>query len=248
MKKTILTIALCLLMLGITENVKSQFDEKKYLNEILNNLEQINSVSYIQTTIMNQRGDTVPMLDRPIKNYYKEFSNPADTATGISFVIFDATDTTKLAAFYHENVYVSLRHDIKAILVDSANFRGGKVFFNSVKNIIRYALNPNDSISTEFHDFGDSLLFRLNVYADRGVMLDDKRPVYFSGGSNGIELSNYDVWINKATGLPFKRKTIFSARSGIYWEDLDDVQMNKMDINNFVPSRYFPEDYDIIMR
>ena len=246
MKKNIPLIVSCLLILGITGSCKSKFDEKKYLTKILNNLEQIKSISYFHTMVWNEPGDTVPSpFRRPYEYYNKEFANPADTATGVSIGEFEITDTTRLYRSYDKNVYISLRDYDKTISIDSSLFRLPiKAFFNSAQNIIKYALTTNDSILKEVHDFGDSLLFRLTVYSNKRVMLGEKRPLYVSPGDE-IKISKYDIWINKTTGLPYKSKTTWSDIYYIYWEDVSDVQINTMDIKDFIPARYLPADYDI---
>ena len=71
-KLTSLAIAICLLTLCITESCKSKFDEKKYLTQILNNIEQVKSASYIHSMVWSQPGDTIPSPYRPpLELYYK---------------------------------------------------------------------------------------------------------------------------------------------------------------------------------
>jgi len=261
MKKAILPIVSCLLMLGIN-SCKNKFDEKKYLTEILNNLEQVKSASYFFT--ITSGIDTMLISSTKTQWYCKEFANPADTAIGVSNGSFHPTDTTKMLSSYDGNarIYISdnnKRVEIDSFKVDSWPFRRQRSFFYSMKNIINYALSTNDSISKEFHDFGDSLLFRLNIYSDmRQVLLLFKKPLYFDGvnanpffGNNPTprdeilehKLVRYDVWINKNNGLPYKLK--MTDQVLVLLEEISDIRINKMDINDFVPSRYIPADYDI---
>ena len=237
-------------MLGIAESCKSKFDEKKYLTELLNNLEQVKSVSYFHT----QTGKAPPYN----KWYMKEFANPADTAAGVKYGIF-FPDTT-MYIYYDGNARVQVEDHLKRIVIDSLEstpFRSAGVFFNNVKNIIKNALNPKDSISTEFQDFGDSLLFSLNVYSDKRVGLGNKWPFYsvdstrtvyyFNNPTPRNEISEYiatkyDVWISKSTGLPYRLEGVLSS-SGV----VSDVQINQIDIEDFIPSRDLPPDYDIMV-
>ena len=248
-KLTILPLALCLLMLGIAESCKSKFDEKKYLTEVLNNIEQVKTASYFYTMLMSDHGDTVPSSspNRQFPELYvNEFANPADTAVGASIIEFLATDTTKMFRYYHEYTSIpSINHVNKTIRMSYSAGAGVKIFFNSAKNIIKYALTSNDSLLTEFHDFGDSLLFRLTAYSDKPVMLDSKLPDPGSITRSSTVSSKYDIWINKTSGLPYKRETLFSVMPMIYWEEVSDVQINKMDIKDFTPTRYIPSDYEI---
>jgi len=248
-RQTIIPIVSCLLILGIVGGCKSKFDEKKYLTKILNNLEQVKSASYTFSMVWSDPGDTIPSpYNPPYIYHYKEFANPADTAAGVSWGDFYLTDTTKMSRSYNGNVAIVVNHSRKTISIDSSFFGGAKVFFKSAQNIIKYALTTNDSILKEFLDFGDSLLFSLTIYSDKMVMLDNIRPSYTSP-SDEIKITKYELLINKSTGLPYKRKTIFPIpMSRIYWEEVSDAQINTMDIEDFIPSRYFPADYDITIR
>ena len=248
-KNQILSLVLCLLMFGIVVGCKSKFDEKKYLTQVLNNLEQIKSASYISSRFSNSGMGDVTFI-----YYAKEFANPADTAAGVSYGQFYPTDTTKVYHFYDGNASIYIRDDIKEVSIDSFKvyrypFRPVRAFFNSSKNIIKYALTSNDSILKEFHDFGDSLLFSLTIYSDKQVVLIYVRPQYFDNPNYrfGDEINKYDIWIDKTTGLPYKYRIMW-ANNQTNLEEISDVQINKMDIKDFVPARYIPADYDIEIR
>ena len=245
MKKIILPIVSCLLILGITVSCKRKFDEKKYLTEILNNLEQVKSASYISSVSASSA-----MGDIAAIRYIKEFFNPADTAIGSSFGWFYSTDTTKLDFAYDGNAKITMYDNDKKVSIDSFKVYRlpvrivGAPFFNYTKNVIEYALTTNDSILKEFHDFGDSLLFSLTIYSDKQVVFFGKPvPMYFSIPNSIDEVNKYDVWINKSTRLPYKYKRTMSHQTS--WEEINDIQINKIDIKDFIPSRYIPADYDI---
>ena len=59
----------------------------------------------------------------------------------------------------------------------------GAPFFNNTKCILKYALTSKDSLLTDFHDFGDSLLFSLTIYSDKQVEFHGK-PVYNKNAPN----------------------------------------------------------------
>jgi len=248
-KQTIFPIIPCLLMFCILGSCKSKFDEKEYLTKILNNIEQIKSASYLTTKSSTMMGDT-STFRTPYNWYVKEFSNPADTALGVSFGLFYTTDTTKMYYSYDGNARASIDDDTKTISIDSFKiyrmpFRGvPPPFFNETKGVIQYALTSNDSLATEFHDFGDSLLFRLTIYSDRQVVLRYNRPVTLEA-PEGFSVGNqiHEIWINKTTGLPYRYKNIMAHN--VSWEEYSDLQLNKMDIKDFIQARYFPADYDI---
>ena len=244
-KQNIIQIVSCLLILSII-GCKNKFDEKEYLTKILNNIEEVKSASYLLTQIGAMSFDTTNLIT--YKWYVKVFSNPADTAHGYSYGWFYPNDSAKMYYSYDGYAGIRIEDNIKTISIDSFNVyrfpvRIVRSFFQSTKTIIQYALTSNDSLLTEFHDFGDSLLFRLTIYSDKQVELLFSRPVYFSKLDALSNSNKFEIWINKTTGLPYKYKT--TNPSSIYWEEYSDIQINKMDIKDFIPSRYFPTDYDI---
>ena len=250
-RNQILSLMLCLLMLGITESCKSKFDEKKYLTQVLNNLEQVKSASYFLKIYSSSVMGNVTYT-----HYFKEFSNPADTALGFSFGYFDIADTTKMSSSYDGNALINILDNSKIVSIDSFKVYRLPVrhvsppFFNSAKNIIKYALTTNDSILKEFRDFGDSLLFSLTIYSDKQVVFFGKPvPMYFNipNSFDGKIINKYEIWINKSTGLPYKKVTMWPNDNN-NWEEYSDIQINKMDIKDFIPARYIPADYDIQIR
>ena len=247
-KQTIIPLALCLLILGITESCKSKFDEKKYLTEILNNLEQVKSASYILSSF-SSAFDTVP-VKTAFPSLFWEFSNATDTIIGASFGSFDIKDTTKMYRAYDGNALISIMHNYEGygkILIDSVKIDRPIAtmcpFFTIAKAVIKYALTTNDSLLTEFHDFGDSLLFRLNIYSVQNVYFEMGKPQYTTKTDGINKNSKYDIWINKSTGLPYKYRRMMEHQT--IWLEYSDIKVNQMDIKDFIPSRYFPADYDI---
>ena len=241
-KQTIFTIISCLLILNII-GCKNKFDEKEYLTKILNNIEQVKSASYFLTRTSSLPLDTTDF--RIEKWYVKEFSNPADTLIGgFSFGRFYSTDTTKMISFIDGNARILIDDDFKTISIDSfrigMTIRAFTPFLTCVKNIIQYALTSNDSLITDFFDFGDSLLFRLTIHSDKNIVLFLNRPSYFEK-PDGFGNEKYEIWINKTTGLPYK----YSNSS--YMEEYSDIQINKMEIKEFIPSKYFPANYVILV-
>ena len=249
-KPTNLSLALCLLILGIAESCKSKFDEKKYLTELLNNIEKVKSASYVITITLPVMGDETRF--NTFKYYAKEFANPMDTAIGSSHGLFYLEDNAKLHSAYDGNAKIDAYHDDKRIAIDSFKvysvpFRRTRSFFTSTKDVVKYALNSNDSTLTEFYDFGDSLLFSLTIYSDKQVVLGYGKPAYFEMPYEPDEvISKYDIWINNSTKLPYKYKITYPGSSSC--EEINELQVNTMNINDFIPARYIPADYDIVFR
>ena len=248
-KQTIIPIALCLLILGITESCKSKFDEKKYLTELLNNIEQVKSASYFSKVSSSAAYDTIPLGTATF--YIWEFSNPSDTAAGVSFGWFSSEDTTKMFLAYNGDAEIQISDYSKTVSIDSFKIYRFPTrivrapFFYRAKTIIKYALTSNDSLLKEFQDFGDSLLFRLTIYNNQNVYLDSGKPRYTTKTDSIEIISKYDLWINKSTGLPYRYRRMMEHQT--IWDEIGDIQINKMDIKDFIPSRYFPADYDIVV-
>jgi thiol-disulfide isomerase/thioredoxin len=225
-------------------------NKNDYLRKVLGNLEQIKSATYSSKISASAPGDTTAF-----STYYwykKEYANPADTFIGSSFAWFQPADTTKMYLYYDGLAEAYIESDIKTITIDSFQtntlpFRPiTPPFYNYTRSIIKYALETQDSISTDLKYFGDSLLFRLVIYADKQVEFHGK-PVYNENPyGTGKEVSRYDIWISKSDYLPYRYRRSMSHQTS--WESCNNVEFNKARIEDFMPSKYFPPDYNITVR
>jgi thiol-disulfide isomerase/thioredoxin len=224
--------------------------KNEYLRKVLSNLDQINSATYFSTVSASAPEDTLKF--NTYNRYYKEFTNPADTFIGSTIGWFLSDDTTKMYYFYDGKAQAYIDRDIKTIEIDSFQtntlpFRPiGPPFFSYTKSIIRYALETQDSITTDLKDFGDSLLFKLVIYSDKQVEFFGK-PIHIDNPySHGGEVSKYDIWINKSDDLPYRYRRSMSHQTG--WETCQNVELNNSSIKDFKPSKYFPQDFKIIVK
>ena len=85
LKNIILISLLAVIIFGCSKDK----DPANYLKEVLNNLEQINSATYNLKGEGYAPGDTLPFSTA--FTYVKEYSNPADTFVGASFIKFRST-------------------------------------------------------------------------------------------------------------------------------------------------------------
>lgn len=241
-----LTITFCLSLL-IIQSCKENISNDDYLRKVLSNLDQIKSATYFSSISGSAPGDTAKFVT--YEYYRKEYCNPADTFLGSSFIWLLPEDTTKMYYFYDGLAQSYIDKDRKTIAIDSFQtnrlpFRPiGPPFFNYTKNIIRYALETKDSISTRLNDLGDSIQFSLAVYGDTQVEFFGK-PVYNKNPYNtGREVSRYDIWISKSNDLPYRYRRNMSHSTS--WEVCREVKINNTSIEDFIPSNYFPPDYKI---
>jgi thiol-disulfide isomerase/thioredoxin len=240
MKKTFIFLVSLILFNGC----KVEINKNDYLRTVLANLEQIESANYFSTFSGSAPGDTIEFVT--YKWYVKEYFNPVDTFIGSTIAKFQPMDTTKMFFYYDGLAKAYINTDLKTIEIDS--FQTNRYpfrliippFFNFTKSIIKYALETKDSISTDLKDFGDSLLFSLAIYDDNNVeFFGSPFPI---GTGNGI--SRYDIWIGKSVELPYRYRRSMSSNTS--WETCRNVTFNNAKIENFIPSKYFPPDFEIV--
>jgi thiol-disulfide isomerase/thioredoxin len=253
MKKASISLTFVLVLSGsviLINSCKLQNDKNDYLRKVLFNLEQIKSAAYFSTISFNPPGDTTGM-----KTYYwykKEYVNPADTNVGSRFVWFYPEDTSRMYLYYDGTAQAYVDYDQMTISIDS--FQTGTLtfrpvsspFFTKARNIIQYALETNDTISTEVNEFGDSV--RFSLYIPHKVIFFLGKPVTmdYSYLSWKDSFSRYEIWINRSDGLPYKimNKTPYSKDLEI----CSNADINSNSTLDFRASEYFPPDFEIKVR
>ena len=244
-EKTIIVLITILLSVNGCSNDKNP---KNYLEKVLNNLNQIESATYYTKSEGWAPGDTSAYII--FHSYVKEYNNPLDTTIGASFVRLEQEDTTKLMFCYDGNMRTLINHNEKRIVLDSFIVRPlpfrplSPPFFNFTKNILRYILETGDSISLEFEDLKDSVYLRLTIYVDKQVEFFGKAHYMPNSPYNyGETTSRYELWINKSNDLPYKVRREMSH--DIIVITCKNVELNRIKIEDFNASDYFPSDYSI---
>jgi peroxiredoxin len=213
-------------------------------------MNEIKSATYFSTISASAPGDTAKFVT--YKYYTKEYFNPVDTFIGSTYAWFQSEDTTEMYYFYDGLAQAYIDTDIKTIKLDSFKtnrlpFRPiGPPFFNYTKNIIKYALETKDSISTGLIDFGDSVMFSLAVYGNSQVEFFGKPVNIKNPYGTGKEVSMYDILLSKSTYLPYRYRRHMSTNTS--WEACTNVKYNKTAIEDFIPSNYFPPDFKIAIK
>lgn len=220
-----------------------------YLGKVLDNLNQIKSAAYFYTASASAPGDTLT-FSTPQRLYIKEYVNPSDSFVGASYAKFEDRDTTKILNFYDGSVEGRFDWDEKTIKIDSFinypyPFRLVLFPFHTrTANIIKYALETDDSIKIETKDFGDSVLFSLHIYDKVVEFVTEPFVDINPGQSSAVKISRYDMWINKSDNLPFRMRRMMPHQTS--FETCTRVKLNSSDQRNFVPSDYFPKDFSIV--
>jgi thiol-disulfide isomerase/thioredoxin len=253
MKKTSsLVIFILIIAITIFEicGCRDANNKNNYLRKVLGNLEQIKSATYFSTCIASAPGDTLEF--RTLYRHTEEYDNPTDTFIGSSFAETQQTGNSKVSWFYDGIAFTYLLWDEKKISIDSFQTntlpfrRMATPFFNYTRSIIKYALETQDSISTDLKDYGDSIRFRL--YIPHKVIEFYGKPVVNDDPdlSSRDEYSRYDIWINKYDDLPYSYRRKMPHQTT--WQSCKNVEFNKNNIEDFKVSKYFPQDFTITVR
>ena len=248
--KTKLFSASLILSILLIYGCRKDVIDNEYLEKVLSNLHEIKSARYFSTISASAPDDTSRFVT--YDRYMVEYFNQADTFIGSTFAWFQARDTSKLYFYYDGLAKCYIDDDIKTIEIDS--FKTNTLpfrpltppFFNYLKSIIKYTLETDDSITTNWQQSGDTLLFSLSIYNDKQIEFFG-HPFYIDNpyvAEN--QISRYDIWISKSNGLPFQYRRKMSTNTS--WETINKKSLNDINIENFKPSMYFPSDYAIAIR
>jgi thiol-disulfide isomerase/thioredoxin len=238
-----LTILALIFLLGC----QKPENDSEYLKEVLSNIEDIESAGYRLNSKAFAPLDTVP--EYSVFHQVKEFRNPSDTTIGSSFVKLKDDNTSKLHIGYDGHVKASVYEEHKGLLLDSFKVKRAPVrlvappFFNYTESIIKYALKTSDSITTTYQDMGDSLVFKLTINEDQQVEFFGQPKYIDNPYTFGDNSSNYTIWIDKETDLPYKVKR--SMAHSVSSTEVHDVKINHLDIEEFRLADYFPDGYEI---
>lgn len=241
-------LIISLIISGIIFGCSKDKDPKSYLEEVLNELEQINSATYYTKGEGYAPGDTSPYTT--VFNYYKEYINPTDTFVGASYLRFKPEDTTWLKSSWDGNRKVIVFHDKKGILLDSFKndprpFRVVNApFFTKTKRLIEYVLETDDSLTIDFKDSGDTIQYSFFIY-DTLLDIVGNRIVYSSNPfrMQKGEVAKFHLWIDKLNDLPYRfERDMPHDKSTL---ECRDVKLNQGRLEDFNATDYFPPDYEI---
>ncbi len=231
----------------IINTIHAQEGKREYLQKVLANLEKIKSVSYTSFNESWQPGDTVPIFT--YSNYTNEYNNPNDSTIGASYAVFKTKDMDKMTFCYDGHKRVLVYDEDKAIVEDDFTARPlpyrplSGPFYNYTKNIIKYALQTKDNITIDLQDKGNDNFFRLVIEEDTQVEFFGKayhmpKPPFYVEPT-----SIYEIWIHKSDNLPYKTRRDMSHDISV--KTITSVEFNKLSINDFNVSDYYPKGYTV---
>ncbi len=242
-------IVLLVSYLILSKQIVSKSDpQKKYLKKVLSNLEQIKSATYNINEKSYKPWDTSPSVDR--NGYHIEYSNPADTFLGSSFVYFNMKDSLRIRFCYDEKMSAYIFDEHKGVLIDSfkvIKHKGFRVinapFFTWNERLIKYILESNDSLLIQSKDYEDHVQYSFTIYDDVVEIIGNRIVHDTMHLSAKGKISQYNIWIHKLNGLPYKSKRDMPHEMSI--REVKNVELNTLDISNFVASSFFPRGYTI---
>jgi thiol-disulfide isomerase/thioredoxin len=244
-KNRIITLSFFVVLFA---SCKENYTTQDYLKTVFDKLNKIESASHYTIGENWNPGDTAASFTQ---NYFvKEYRNPSDTTIGSKFVTLDTLTKMRAEFCYDGQMRAILYNDEKGIIIDSFKvrplpFRPIKPpFYNYVTSIIKYTLTTKDSITLEMQEMKNDIFVRLTINENEQVEFFGKAyhippSPYDYGGNTSI----YEIWISKKSDLPYKVRREMSHNISV--ETCLKPEFNKLEINSFKASDYFPEDYEI---
>ena len=227
-------------------NHNEDFDP--FLEEVLNELNQIKSSRYISHLEVWAPGDTIPSQEGDRRVI--AFDNPSDTTLGASWVGFYEEDTTKFQTIYDGHMSIKAYHEEKTLIVDSFKVRKlpfrplTPPFYTYTADLLTYIGQTKDSLMITKKDLGNTLYYKFTIYADRNVEFFGK-AYYLEPSPYSIDdpTSRYELWIDKASKLPFKKRREMAHNISV--ESVFNPKFNRDKLEDFEPLAYFPAGYEI---
>lgn len=217
------------------------------LKQVLKELGEIESATYWVERESWNPGDTAATY--VVNQYVESYRNPSDTTIGSSWAIFETEQKAHLEFAYDGKMRTLIYDDVKGMVIDSFMVRKLPFrpilppFFNYTENIIRYILENNDSTFVEQKDLGEEIYVKLTIYEDRQVEFFGRAHYIPENPYTFDPTSIYELWIDKKSNLPKKVRREMSHN--ILVSSVSDFEFNKLKLENFVASDYFPKDYEI---
>lgn len=242
--KRLIVITLTQVIIGLI-SCSSQTKDLDNLDKVLERIRQIETASYYSTNFFCFSGDTIP-IDEKTFEYFNEYTVPADTSVGAYYVKFELSDTTKMIFAYDGKMRARINWKENNFETDDFSknpwpYRAVIApFFAKSKALIEYALTTKDSIKIDSVFYKNSVAYKISIFNER-VELVGRLPIHISElGSNEGVVSEYILWINRKTNLPYKFQRTLPANTMI--EEISNLKINNLNRNNFAISNYIPVD------
>lgn len=238
--------ASCLTILVLNSCVEN-YTSTDYLKQVVKKMEKIESATFwVQAENWNP-GDTV--ASNVYNHYVESYRNPSDSAIGSSWADFETEEKSHLQFAYDGKIRTPIYDDAKVIVIDSFKVRKlpfrpvNPPFFNYTENIIKYIIDNNDSTLLVQKDLGEEIYLKLTINEDRQVEFFGKAHYIPKNPYTTDPTSIYELWIDKKSSLPKKVRREMSHNTSV--SSVSKYEFNKLRLEDFVASDYFPKDYEI---
>lgn len=240
MKKTLVVIIFAVTF-GLT-SCETKSKQTISLPLVLENIKQVETASYISASYFCYSGDTVP-INGKVFEFYKEYTCPSDTSVGASFIRFEVEDTTKMIYAYDGKIRARINWQENHFETDDfSNNNPYRIvmapFFAKSKALIEYALSTEDSLKIDSVVHESNVAYKISIINER-VEFVGCLPIHIGGSNEGV-ISEYVIWINRKTKLPFKLERTLPANTLI--DEINDLKINHLNKENFSISKHIPKD------
>ncbi len=241
-----LLIAFIFIFLVLTSCVEN-YTSINYLKQVEKRMKEIKSATFWVRSENWNPGDTAAS-DVYIR-YVESYRNPSDTTIGSSWAIFKTEDKSQLEFAYDGKMRVIIYEAEKIMVIDSFKIRKLPFrpvmppFFNYTENIIKYILENNDSTLLIQEDLGEEIYLKVTIYEDRQVEFFGRAHYIPKNPYTFDPTSIYELWIDKKSNLPKKVRREMSHNISI--SSVLNYEFNKLSLEDFVVSDYFPKNYEI---
>lgn len=226
-----------------------QVNTDKYLRQMRERLDAIQSASYIGENLDYLPGSPIPRYHEFL--FRKEYKNASDTTVGASFLHFADKEGTELRTGYDGEATYSVWPEYKGIVRNDFTARNlpyrvvSNPFFRNAYHILDYALTTNDSIEYTLADSVDYYKFHLITHEEEQVEFLGGKAHHILGASAYVTdpTSEYEIWFSKQTDLPYRIKRTQSH--DISEEITHDVVLNAENPADFNINDYLPQGYTI---
>ncbi len=244
MSKIIVALSLTAFLLS---SCIEDYTSTDYLKQVAKQMERIESATFwVQSENWNP-GDTA--ASNVYNQYVESYRNPSDTTIGSSWAIFKTEDKAHLEFAYDGKIRTLIYDDVKGMVIDSFKVRKlpfrpvTPPFFNYSESIIKYILENNDSTLLVQKDLGEEVYIKLTIYEDRKVEFFGKARYMPKNPYTFDPTSIYELWVDKKSNLPRKVRREMSHNISV--SSVSNYELNKLRLENFVASDYFPQGYEI---
>ncbi len=244
MNKIIIVLSLIVLVFS---SCVENYTSTDYLKQVVKRMEKIESATFWVQAENWHPGDTA--ASNVYNQYVESYRNLSDSTIGSSWATFESEDKSHLEFAYDGEMRALIYDDVKGIVIDSFKVRKSPFrpisppFFNYTENIIKYILDNNDSTLLVQKDLGEEIYLKLTIYEDRQVEFFGKAYYVPKNPYTFDPTSIYELWIDKKSNLP--RKVRREMSHSISVSSVSDYEFNKLQLENFVASDYFPKGYEI---